>query len=404
MKQVLILLTFFTVLSPILAQDDSDTILVDYKRPEVTFNAKFGATSNTYSTADFINFTSSDFLDEQAKGELLLNRQVARIGYQRSVRFSYRQPGYYSLGRYKRGYEISISNHYYNSARATDDIVALALFGNQLFEGETLELGKTQLETWFYSKLGYQFDVLIDSARAISVHTNLLFVHDHRDYNLTTADLYTARNGEYLDIEANYHLQKVNSTNPLNGMGLSVGASANWKLGSGKFSYAIENLGLVYVSGASEARVDSNFRFKGFSVNNLFELNDSILQSEEAKLREEFLLNSSDNYMKITPFRLRARYKFRTTGEEMAYVSAEYIHLAGFVPRATAGLIFDARNKQQVDLSVALGGFTTAGLNIGYRKKWENLQLSAELLNINGLIVPGMASGAIGTISLAYQL
>ncbi len=393
-----------------LAQDSDPDSLLAYNqpaRPQLQLSATYGVLSSKLSLSDFLKASGRSYLDDDDKNGLLPAGGPTRIGFQRQFSAGYEQPGYHSLGVYKPGYGFSIGNTYYNSGNLSEDLFKLLLFGNQPYEGETLDLGNSKAESWYYSYFSYGHELVIDSARSVRLSGNILVGHDHRYYKLSTAELYTAANGEYLDVDADYHLQEIESPNLLAGLGASFGVEGSFSLSKcTQLKAGIENLGVMLFTGSKEANVDSSFRFRGYVYSNLFDLSDSLSSAQGEEYRQRFLTLPRDSYLKLTPFNVALQLDFKKDllGRR-AYLRGEYLYLAGFFPRLSAGLLYDFRNEQLLDIAISGGGFMGLGMNLAYQARiGTDLKLGLRINNISSLLLPFLAGGAQATAGISYQL
>ncbi len=370
----------------------------------------FGALCNSVSLVELVNLVSSDFLDEQDKEDLLGSiHGPLRYGYSREIGFSYKQPGYRLLDIYKKGQGFSIKNKYYNSARISHDLLKMIFYGNKPYAGQTLNLGSSRYETWYYTTLDYQFDMMLDSLQPITLSVGINVGHDYNFYKVKTADLYTDPDGAYLDLDADYRLRdRILESQTMAGIGLSVGAATTYKLSKNTgLELEVEDLGFVVWSNGRSVDADSTFRFKGAEFDNIFDLNDSITSAARNEYEDEFYYNKTGSYLRLTPFRLRASYKYALEKRRLKALSltADYRYLAGYYPRLALGAHFKTGYKQMLLVQLTTGGYTLASLDLAYEftiaRDWR---VNMAITNFSGLVIPVISGGAYGVIGLSYEL
>lgn len=394
------------------AQENLDSlwkVLVPQKKRAYIFaEGSIGAQSSYTSTSDVLRVLGDDFLDADEKENLIPGSGRLRLGYIRTGEVGYRQPGYKIFDAYRNGQGFSISNTYYSSAGLSNDMARLILFGNKQAAGETMDLDKSKIESWYYSNLKYHFDVVIDSTLPISLTAGIVLGHDHSFYALQTAQLFTAEDGEYLDLDLDYRYRETLNSSVLSGLGVAFGAEANFKTGAkSALNVKIDDLGLISFSQGRSLNTDSTFRFRGIALSNVLEVNDSLLSLIEDDYQETYYYQRQGNITRLMPFSvdLTQRWLTGNTSFPQIFASARYLHLAGYFPKLSLGGQWQISRNHQLQASVSGGGFYTAGLDAGYR--WDigrYWQFRMQVINLSGLIVPSLPGGAVVSGSLRYEL
>ncbi len=383
------------------ATELDDIILPVKKYPFISAKVEYGALSNSLSAIELLNFVSQDFLDNDEKEELLNSVPASlRFGYLRSFSAGYHEPGYNIFGAYKKGWGISVRNTYYNSARLNKDLLNLIFYGNKPYSGTTVNASNSRYETW------YLLDTLLPLKITLSIHSG----HDHSYYGVKKASIYTDPQGAYLDMDLDYKTRdKDGEAHPMAGIGASVGAAIDLPIKEkGSLNIAISDFGVMYWNKGSVLNADSAFRFEGVYFSNIFDLNDSIRDNASDDYTSAFYYGESKGYYRLMPFNLSATYTHRVeknTWLREVFIGANYRYLAGYFPQLRGGARIKTAHKQQLTAVATVGGYTWAGLDVGYDfqigRDWK---FALAIHNINGLVIPVMSGGAFGTISVQYRL
>ena len=384
-------------------------LFIKSKRPYISAEYGYGALCNSISTSELLKFTSNDFLTNDDKENLLSSiNGPLRFGYFREINFTYQKPGYRILDIYKKGHGFSVKNKFYTSAKLSNDLLKLALYGNKPYVDQTLDLGNTKYESWYYTTLEYNFDVMLDSLQPINVSVGINVGHDFSLYNINSGKLTTAPNGEYIDLDLDYQLRdRILDTQPMAGLGLSAGASTVFKLGQRtSLSLSVEDFGFIFFTSGEMLDADSTFRFRGLEFANIFDLSDSISNAAQNEYEDEFYYNEEGNFTRLTPFRLASTYLYKMNNRRLKAVSvtADYRYLAGYYPKLALGAHFRTGYKQKLLAQITTGGYNLASLDLAYEitiaRYWK---LNLAITNFSGLVVPVISGGAYGLIGLSWE-
>lgn len=393
-------------------QQNSDSLwnvlVPQKKRPFVFARGSIGAQSSSTSTNDILKVLGDDFLNNEEKEKLIPAHGSMRMGYVRNFEVGYRQPAYRIFDVYQTGQGFSYANTYYSTASLSNDMTRLILFGNRASAGETLNLDGSHIESWYYSNLKYHFDVVIDSTQPISFTAGIVLGHDHAMYNLRKARLYTEPDGEYLDVDLDYRYRENLNPSVLTGLGIAVSAEADFKTGARSVLHIkLNDLGLINFTQARSLETDSSFRFRGVDVDNIFELNDSLLSQVEDDFTKAYYYQRQGSITRLMPFSIAADYQWITSKAWMPrmFASAHYLYLPGYYPKLSVGGMLQPGRDHRIRISLSGGGFYVAGLDAAWQ--WEisrYWQLNLGVVNLSGLVIPSLPGGAIFSGGLRYEL
>lgn len=395
---------------PPLAQPSYSFVLPVKKSPYIEAGFTFGAIASSVSTSSILHFSSSDFITNKDKADLLSDvGNRLRFGYTREIMFGYREPWYKVFDTYKTGQGFGIRNRYYSSATASKDLLKLLLYGNKPFAGQTLKLDGSTFESWYLTSLDYHFDVLLDSVQPISLTVSIQVGHDHSLYQVNQGSLYTDPDGAFLDLALDYRLRdRELGTQALAGLGVSLGGESAFRLTDrSKLTLKVQDAGIMNWNNGRLLDTDSTFRFRGVVYDNIFDISDSLTRHNSDQFRKSFLYKKKDSYIRPLPFYTEVEWALK--GEKRLFrewfVRGDYRYLPGYLPRLTVGTVLRTGYKQDLSVEASGGGFTLFGINAGYRFEWGRyLDLQLRVENLNGLLVPGVFGGAIVQVGASYDL
>lgn len=385
-------------------------LLLKDTRPIVGLEFNTGVANNQINFNSIWDFANSSFLNNDFKESIVSDISGSTsIGYWQSYQFSWDKPGYWVLGIYIPGKKFSIRNDYYLSTNSPKEAIELALFGNKRFAGNTFSLADAAYESWWYTSFDYEYDFEADSIH-YNVGGALVIGHEYEKYTVEKADFFTDPNGEFLDADLNYKLDRTDDPNtiPLNGIGLSGNFAITVPSRSKYYlHFALKDLGFIYWRNVQTTEVDSSFRFNGLTFDNIFEITDSLRDSETDKLTNGLYSDENNERLRLLPFyvHLKGGLKIKKKMLKEVYAHVDYRYLIGYSPRFGVGT--DWKFKENHDLTTELnyGGFNTLALRAQYKiRLWDKYQLLLATNNILAPALPGLSTGTSIHLGLFYTL
>ncbi|MFZ1616819.1 MAG: hypothetical protein WAT41_05675 [Flavobacteriales bacterium] len=302
----------------------------------------------------------------------------------------------------------SLAWQYAVGVRFSPDAFAVGSFGNASFEGRTAKLAPLRFEQWNYQRLG----IGIEDARsgsflelAVVNGTNFNRADVHR------ADLFTATDGRYLDLDLSGSYQRSDTTtNAGSSTGIGVALNAKWATAMtffgapALFSLELTDAGFIRWNAASlSASLDSVIHFEGVAVNDILDLNGPVI--DRTTLQDSLGLGYTTGYiLRPLPAKIEGIFQFgrlKKPGhsiERSAYeVAAEQRWLPGYIPKVRVLRRFGIGRSLIADAGIAYGGFggLRAMARIGYCTK-AGLAFELETPNAIGLFSEQAAGKAVG--------
>lgn len=413
MKKIVSLLASWLVLGVASAQQDTLSnaqILALTSKPAVVgLSYELGGANSKVPFTSILDLAWASFLEAGLKEDILSQASGGlRFGYWQNLDLTYEQPGFFILGAYKPGNYFSIENRFFTGARFTENALALALFGNKRFAGQTVDLGPSRYENWWYTNLKYRYEAVYDSL-PYKVDIGIVAGHEYSSYDVDKARIYTEPNGEYIDAELDYTLRETGTGNlSFGGLGIATGFEMSLPLQKKKYrlDFLLEDVGVIFWSGLSETKVDSTFRFKGASFESIFDLNDSLVASERNRIQNGLFSNDRDAYAAVMPFHLSLRLakpcKDAKYLKEL-YGLLEYRYLTAYIPRFGAGALWSFGENHRLRNELTYGGFNTVALKAAYAVTLaDHYRLTIGTQNLLAWALPGVFTGSSVGVGAYY--
>lgn len=388
-------------------QQDSLVLSDSTKSDQVWLEAAayIGAASRDIYVRDLLALTSG-FLDQAEKDELRAAvGDRFRLGYLQGWDISYRvfAPDDSLLKQPRWG--LTLYNRSLLGIDAAAGALDLAIYGNAPFAGETVDFGDLRYQNWLYTGLRYQFALKLGPKFLSQLGVALLIGHNHQGYGVDRGLLFTEVDGRYLDVEADYRIREsaAGGTYGIAGVGAALSWESRWQAWGGEWTAQLEDFGLMYWTRAQQNALDSNFRFSGIFIEDIFALRDSLLEAESEEIENSLLGTTSDSYLSLVPFRLSLAYQKRLSGRWLGRAELRYRYLPAYWPRFSAQGLYQF-NKQVWGAELAYGGFNQLTLGLLYRWRLnENWRLRAGVHNLFAA-VPALGQGLLLTGALQYRL
>lgn len=169
------------------------------------------------------------------------------------------------------------------NTRFTKDILALSLKGNFDYQDKTLEFGGTNIRADRFQKYTLIYARKTNNFK-IQTGFSYLAGNHHLSYIIEHGNLYTAPGGNYLDIE--YDMNGfITDTSDFslflnNGNGVAMDLGIDFNIQKYNLNFSINNLGFIMWNTQSIVSAnDSIFRFEGVEIEDIYNFNDSILET-----------------------------------------------------------------------------------------------------------------------------
>jgi len=397
---------------PVNKDVDQDSV---YTEAGCVFNYYLGSNSiNNHFVSDVYN---SRFLDEYnknsnyLKGKNILGSDLFIGAYVAVMPDS-------MLGSTNLGYRIGFGTRQFRSVRFSDDLYNLVFFGNKDYAGKTVNFDNTKFNLINFQELQFGFfkdyhDNEINIRGYFGI--NVLNGQQLQKLNVTKGSLYTADDGEFLDLDTKFKYYSSDMSHKkfgdINGMGLSCDAYLRIEDIKSKitFTFSSQDLGyIVWTKKSYEASIDTTIHFDGVEVNNVLTLGQSNLHG----ISKDSLMNIlySKNDTNPIPISLPERITLEVQKEWNGFIKTtlfgmNYIFDTG-QPIPCFYFVQSFRLTQWLDGGVMAnyGGFSrfNAGILFQYHSG-KHFSAGLASANLSGFIIPANAFARSIMVNACYK-
>lgn len=320
---------------------------------------------NSYYLGSFINKSMKDRVKERLSAD-------NRFGgdHEESLYFFQKADSTFSKG--KLDVFVGIKNRAHLDGSFTDDLFKVYFYGNKEYENKSIKIGKSnftffeyqELQAGFRKKFGRNDNpwIFTFGLSAISGQNYFGFVNH-------ASEIYTAPDGEYLDIKAKAEYNQSSKKNTSFGAGNGVGASIALKLeyqkGKNNFTLSISDLGFInWNSRSSMLSTDTSFRYKGLYLKNIFDTLQ-INFSDSGFVNNAYNKNEKKSFRSNLPAWVQLDWNHKYLNDRLLIgIFGKYRILSNFTPQLRAEGIWKFFPSLSLGISAQYGGYTGFGAGI----------------------------------------
>ncbi len=311
---------------------------------------------------------------------------------------------------------IALKNREHFDVRFSKDLYKVGFYGNAIYAGKTASFNDFNLNLIRYQQVQVGiFSSKLDSAARWGIGLSFLKGEQYLSVLAPKAQLFTSEDGQYIDFNTDFYIGQSDTLKKglgaFNGYGSSVDiyfeAPFKTKFGDSKLKVAVSDIGFIKFNKQSiTAHQDSLFHYSGFTINSIYDLQDSTLKNlnqdsiiagvvpmkkQSISVTLPAVLNVSFETHFNNYFHLQegVRYVYNANYSLMAYIKGNFYFTQHFMLSAT----------------FAYGGYGTYNYGLSVNAKLgKSILLFAGSNNIEGIVVPKKTTGlsAFAGISCSF--
>lgn len=280
------------------------------------------------------------------------------------------------------------------------DLYKVAFYGNAAYAGKTADFNGFNFSLIRYQQLQLGlFSSKLDSAARWGIGFSFLKGEQYAAAFAKTAELYTSEDGQFIDFNTSISAAQSDSLKKgfgaFNGYGASVDiyfeAPFKTPAGNSKLRVSVADIGLINFKNSLFLNRDSVFRFNGFQVNSIYDLQDSTLSSNAS---QDSILSSIAPFKKQTvsvtlPAVLNFSFETRFGNAFELEEGIRYVFNANYDLLAYVKASFYFNKRFRVSTTLSYGGYSTFNYGVSiFGNLGKGFMIYAGSNNIEGFIVP----------------
>lgn len=357
--------------SPIQAQEifltNPDSLNHFFDSNSVIISVSGGVYQQSNSiTNSFVNkFINGGFIDDELKSDQKLSTDDNLFGggFQFGINAMIVPDSLFGTDRY--GWKIGLSHHDDLSGRFTRDIFNATFYGNKMFAGESISLSNSGFRYQRFQQLNIGF---FEKSTLSFVSLGVLNGNQFIDVGVDNGGLFTAPNGEYVELEADGQVLISDTGNAagltMNGIGAALSFEINIPFYFEKrperpsyLRFGGENVGFTrWDKQTVKYSVDSTYNYQGFVIDDLAEF-DNVTEQVDNVVDSLLPESSTSPYVMTTPGWLYLSW-FSPLGKSLFYeVELRTKTYAYHLPELRATVFYKPTSNWLVGVNASYGGY-----------------------------------------------
>ena len=411
MNKILILITGFFVATSMLAQDNNDFFQDTIQRVNIDLGVAYTYGSGTISNEFLNKFVFGGNIEQDLKDKaykkLAANNFIGGdLKYQVNVEI----PMDTFFRRTNLSLLIGLEHVAHFDANFTEDLFKFTFEGNKQFAGKTAEVGGTNFNTFTYQQINFGIISHKTKNQKLAKEgfiVSLIKGQSHQAITIPKGSIFTEQLGKELEVDINYEYNASDTANKgvmaLKGYGISTDLFTQFFLKNGdKVHLAANDLGFIVFNNKSiDESADSTFFFEGVEVDNIFDLNDSLL----AEISKDSIINDITNHKKESysialPTSFNINYTKYISQKWKMDIGFYYKVLSNYFPLIYTNTYYYFNPSLAFKLHVSYGGYGKLNTGIAIAKSVKNqVNIFVGTNNLGAFIAPGASyanSGFVG--------
>ena len=378
------------------------------KHFNIDLSGNLTAKSNAFPNDFYKQFYFGGYLSNDVKLKAAKNlKNVNRFGGDGDVSIQFRHNIDSIFKKTGWSYLVRIAERRHLNLEMPKDFFNVGFFGNAMYENKTAQLAKFQMDFISYQQagLGVEKTLMIkDNLHQLGLVGSYLIGRNAQKAIIDKANLFTAIDGEYLDLEINGKYNRTDSIknkqlipNPTKGEGFSIDLYYQLiTIEKHKLQLSVLDFGYLFWQNSAIAyQYDTLFRFEGIDIKNLIDINDSLInlskdtlvnlgkrsstKSFKTSLPTWFLVNYSHNLLpgKLT-LNFVGRYRFNDV----------------YLPFLAVGATYYYNKNTNASFNIGYGGYGSFNYAFNINQRiWKYFTVGLGTNQLEGLLMPKKANG-----------
>ncbi|MBI2279086.1 MAG: hypothetical protein HYU68_00110 [Bacteroidetes bacterium] len=287
------------------------------------------------------------------------------------------------FGKTKFSLIFGIEHVEHFDAQLSSDLVKLIFDGYKQFTGKYADIGHTNFNYLNYQQLNIGF-INYKTSHGKSAKEGAVFsiikAQEHQAITIQTGSLFTGEFGNELVFDLNYIYNSSDTANTglkaFNGFGISTDLFTEYHLkNGGKITVNIDDLGFIQWNKKSiQIEADTVITFDGVEVDNIFDMNDSLISSFSRDSLIEYISTKKgeSGYAVALPTSFNLSYIHMFSEKLRTTIGIRYRILANYFPLIYTTVQYNVSNSFITQGNLIYGGYGKFNFGITLAKQFKN--------------------------------
>jgi Family of unknown function (DUF5723) len=296
-------------------------------------------------------------------------------------------------------------------ANFTRDLFKFTFDGNKQFAGQSADISNTNFNYYRYQEIQFGFVNHKKTGNKIAKEgaiLSLIKAEEYQAISIPEGSIFTEENGREIELDLNYIYNSSDTASKgslaFNGFGVSTDLFTEFFLKNGdKIFLGVEDLGFIQWNNKSiENGADSVFYYQGIVVDNIFDLNDSLLSdiSKDSILANISSVNEKGSYSIALPTAINISYTKYLSDKFKINVGFYHKILSNYFPLFYTNTYYYFNKSIAIKAHISYGGYGKLNTGLAFATSIKNrYNFFVGSNNIESIVVPGLSfanSGYIG--------
>jgi hypothetical protein len=366
------------------------------------------AKSNAFPNSFYIDFYNGGYLTEDIKQAAAKNlKAVNRFGVDAAMGIAFRHQLDTIFKKTGWSYTIRMAERRHLNLEMTSDFFNFGFFGNAMYENKTAKLADFKMDFISYQQIGFGLEKVLnikEDKHQVGIVASFLNGRNAQRADVNKANLFTANDGVYLDLELNGKYNRTDTIkntqiipNQPKGQGFSV--DLYYQLVTKeqhKLQIAINDFGYIFwKNNAIAYNYDTLFRFDGINIPDLITINDSLIKLSTDSLIKLSQRNTNKSFKTVLPAWLQVQYCHNLIPNKLSLnFIGRYRYNDVYIPFLAVGATYFYNKNTNASISIGYGGYGKFNYGLMLQQRvWKYFIVGLGTNQLEGLVLAKKASG-----------
>ncbi|MGE0562507.1 MAG: DUF5723 family protein [Flavobacteriales bacterium] len=297
-------------------------------------------------------------------------------------------------------------------AKLSNDLVKLIFDGNKQFAGSYANIGNTNFNYFNYQQINFgliNYKRNNDKPIKEGVIFSIIKAQEHQAITIPSGSFFTEKYGNELIFDLNYIYNGSDTTKTgilaFNGIGISTDFFTEFNIkNGGKIKLNIDDLGFIQWSKKSiQIEADSVISFDGVEIDNIFDINDSLISSFSRDSLLEYISSKkgTGGYAIALPTTFNISYLHTFSQKLSMNVGIRYKILSNYFPLIYSNIQYGFSKSFVAQGNLLYGGYGKFNIGITLAKQFkEKYQIIIGTNHLGAYVVPALTYSNNGFLGL----
>lgn len=368
----------------------------------LTVNFDYAANSNSVSASFLYGLLFNNGISDKTK-DRVDKRIKDRLKFSDDLKTGFTYEHY--LPKWGGSFYLSYNQRQMRVVNGGKQAYETLFYGNSRFEGDSADFSNILVQNFIYNQYTGGVRKKIDYGTyqmEVGAGLSFLQVINNQDIRTNNASLYTAPDGEYIDLHYDLSLNTALEGAPkffaLNG----IGASGDFHLGfmnkdKWKITADLSDVGVMTFRKQPVNYVGANaVHFTGIIINDLLSLGSQTFDTLklDSAFKSYLPARTNNKYQLFVPFTFNLAFSKPLMHDKLVLtLGFQYKNLPKYYGYGYAKINYFIKKDMVFSASLGGGGYSWGNVGVEFSKHWKYFDFALGSANLLGLVLPANYTG-----------